>query len=281
MSDSWSRASTPGGQTFVFADEGEGPLVVLFHGFPDTPNGWHTIAPQLNAAGYRTVRPFLRGYHPETIVPGRGYDSRSNAEDALALLNALGEERAVLVGHDWGATVVWGAAALAPERVRGIVPIAIPHPKFLPREPGTLLKARHFVTLRLPWASSTVRRGDYRYLDTLYRRWAPNWAGPVRDETLAGVKRCFDDDRCLDGALAWYRELSLTPPAGMEEPPVLRGLVVGGTVDIVPSEPFRKSAAALPDGSDVLIAEGAGHWPHREAEEEFTARLIEFLRTLD
>ena len=65
--------ATAHGQRFVFTDSGSGPLVVLFHGFPDTPNGWADTAQALNAAGYRTVVPYLRGYHPDTIVPGRRY----------------------------------------------------------------------------------------------------------------------------------------------------------------------------------------------------------------
>ena len=64
-------------QRFVYTDSGEGPLVVLFHGFPDTPQGWADTRDALNDAGYRTVVPYLRGYHPDTIVPGRGYGAGS------------------------------------------------------------------------------------------------------------------------------------------------------------------------------------------------------------
>ncbi len=87
----------------MYADTGEGPPVVLFHGFPDTPSGWSSTAERLSAAGYRTIVPYLRGYHPATIVPGRRYRGRELGEDAIALLDALGLEQAVLVGHDWGA----------------------------------------------------------------------------------------------------------------------------------------------------------------------------------
>src|SRR5438270_13477286 len=121
-------ASDPGSQQgFVYSDAGEGPLVVLFHGFPDTPFGWEPAQQVLAAAGYRTVVPFLRGYHPDTLVPGRRYRGREIAEDAISLLDAIGAEDAVLVGHDWGASVVYRAAVLAPDRVRGICTVAIPH----------------------------------------------------------------------------------------------------------------------------------------------------------
>ena len=278
MADEWSRATTQDGQTFVFADAGEGPLVVLLHGFPDTPHGWGPAAKALADAGYRVVRPWLRGYRPETIVAGRAYDPVTIGLDPIGLLDALDEREAYLVGHDWGASMVYAAATLHPERVRAIVPIAIPHPSLLPRDPGTLWAARHFLALRMPWAERSVRRGDFAYLDTLYRRWAPNWAGPDRDASLADVKRAFADDSSLSGALAYYRALPPRPPAQLVNPPSVRGLVVGGTTDIVDADLIRRTPALLGPDSDSLVIEGAGHWPHREGEPAFVARLIEFLR---
>jgi pimeloyl-ACP methyl ester carboxylesterase len=277
MAEDWSRATTPDGQEFVYADSGSGPLVVLYHGFPDTPDAWDGIAGRLAAAGYRAVRPYLRGYHPDTIVPGRPYDGVSNGQDVIRFLDALGERDAFLVGHDWGATCVYSATAQAPERVRGICPIAIPHTTLLERNLSTLIGVRHFFALKLPWAESFVRRGNFAYLDKLYRRWAPNWSGPARDESLAKVKACFSDDRCLTGAIDWYRGFSFTPVPELLTVPDVRGLAVGGTVDIAPAESMGPTAAALAEGSEVMIAEGAGHWPHREAESEFTERLIAFL----
>src|ERR1700704_397055 len=105
------RRATAHGQTFVFKDSGEGPLVVLIHGFPDTPESWDGIRARLNRGGFRTVAPYLRGYHRETIVEGRRYDGETIATDALRLLDALGAETAVLVGHDWGAFIAYAAAS--------------------------------------------------------------------------------------------------------------------------------------------------------------------------
>ena len=158
---------TRGGQTWRYADTGQGPVVVLIHGFPDTPQSYDGIARALNDAGYRTIVPYLRGYHPDTMMPGRPYDALHLAEDAIGLLDALDLQSAVFVGHDWGATLVWGAAALAPDRVDGIVPIAIPHPRTLkPKNAlqalGLLVMARHFLYFRLPWAEAGTRRGDFR-----------------------------------------------------------------------------------------------------------------------
>ena len=265
------------GQRFVYTDSGEGPLVVLFHGFPDTPEGWAGTRDALNRAGYRTIVPYLRGYHPETIVTGRGYGSGEIAEDATRLLDAIGADRAVLVGHDWGASVVYRAAALAPERVRALCAVAIPHPRLLERSLGLLWRARHFVTLRLPTGPWLARRRDFAYIDTLMRRWAPNWSGPAREGTLADVKQCFADPLVLDGALSYYRDVSVGEDLAALSPPAL---IVGGTTDIIDAEAFTRSAEAFEGPCEVVVAEGAGHWPHREAAELFDERLLAFLAGL-
>jgi pimeloyl-ACP methyl ester carboxylesterase len=261
---------------FVYSDTGEGPLVVLFHGFPDTPGGWADTAGVLNRAGYRTVVPFLRGYHPDTIVPGRDYGGQLIGEDAVALLDALGAPRAVLVGHDWGAAVVYRAAVMAPERVRGMCAVAIPHPRLLRPSLSLLWGGRHFITLSVPTGPWLARRSDFAYIDTLTRRWAPRWSGPDRDAVLREVKACFADPRCLDGALSYYRDFRREGLANVTVP----GLVVGGTTDIVPVDAFRRSPSVFEGPCEVVVCEGAGHWPHREAAAQFNDRLLDFLQSL-
>jgi pimeloyl-ACP methyl ester carboxylesterase len=272
------KTASLGDQRFVYTDTGAGPLVVLLHGFPDTPRGWEGTRAALNDAGYRTVVPYLRGYHPDTIVPGRSYGGRAIAEDALRLLDAIGAERALLVGHDWGASIVYRAAALAPDRVRAICAVAIPHPRLLRPSPGLMWRARHFLTLRLPSGRWLARRRDFAYLDALMRRWAPNWSGPEREQTLADTRRCFADPRVLDAALSYYRDAApgddlaaITPPA----------LIAGGTTDIIDVETFERSPEMLEGPCEVAILDGAGHWPHRECAEAFNARLTSFLDRLE
>jgi pimeloyl-ACP methyl ester carboxylesterase len=270
------QTATAHGQTFVFTDTGNGPLIVLFHGFPDTPSGWAATARTLNEAGYRTVVPFLRGYHPDTIVEGRRYGGAEIGEDAIRLLDALGEEQAVLVGHDWGAAVVYRATGLAPDRVRAMCAVAIPHPREIKPSPSLLWGARHFVTLRVPTGTWLARHDDFAHMDTLMRRWAPHWSGPDRDATLRDVKQAFADPRVLDAALAYYRHSSSAGGGRIARP----ALLVGGTTDIVPPEAFTRSPAHFDGPCDVLIAQGAGHWPHREAAALFEQRLLAWLEDL-
>jgi pimeloyl-ACP methyl ester carboxylesterase len=278
--DDFARTSTTDGQTFVYRDQGTGPLVLLVHGFPDTPHSWTGIAGALAAAGYRTVTPWLRGYHPDTVVAGRSYGAVAIGEDALRLLDALGEESAVIVGHDWGASVAYAAASLAPARVRAVVGIGVPHPSTLKPSPKLAWGVRHFLALKLPWAERTVTRRGYAYVDQLYARWAPNWTGPARDEAVRSVKACFETPSNVTGAVAYYRALSPRIPKAVAAPPKVPGFVVGGTADIIPAEVFRHAAEVLDDPHATLVVDGAGHWPHREGEDEFVAALVAFLSSL-
>jgi pimeloyl-ACP methyl ester carboxylesterase len=262
------------GQTFRFCDSGEGPVVVLIHGFPDTPYGWDQTREILNGAGYRTIVPYLRGYDPDTIVEERSYGGKEIGEDAIRLLDALEIEQAVLVGHDWGASIVYRAAADAPERVRGVCALAIPHLRLLERSLALLWGGRHFITLRLPSGPWLARRSDFAYLDALMRRWAPHWSGPERDAALADVKRAFADERVLDGALNYYRQVNPGDGLGRIAVP---GLIVGGTTDIVDAALFSRTPEYFDEPCEVLIAEGAGHWPHREAAAVFHEHLLAFL----
>jgi pimeloyl-ACP methyl ester carboxylesterase len=268
------------GQRFVVSQQGEGPDIVLVHGFPDTPHSYQALQDALVGAGWRVTVPWLRGYHPATIVPSRPYDFETIGRDGLALLDAIGAQQAVFVGHDWGALMSFVAATLAPERVRGLVTIAIPHPSLLPRSPSSLYRARHFLALKLPWAEASTRRGDFAYLETLYTRWAPNWSGPAREQSLAEVKRALSEPAALKGAIDYYRALPLGGSKLLEHPPAVPNLAVGGTADLVPAELYQASAELFPTPSRALIVEGAGHWPHREDEGTVVPEIVRFAAEL-
>jgi pimeloyl-ACP methyl ester carboxylesterase len=267
-------------QRFVISQEGEGPDVVLVHGFPDTPHSFAELQGELVRAGWRVTVPWLRGYHADTIVPGRPYDFETLGRDALGLLDAIAAPQAVFVGHDWGALETYVVATIAPERVRGMVTIAIPHPSQLERTPASLLAARHFLALKLPWAARSTRRNDFAYLERLYSRWAPNWSGPERDDCVSRIKQALASQQTLEGAIDYYRALPLGGSRLLDVPPPVRGLVVGGTADVVDAETFRATPALLASGSRALIVEGAGHWPHREHPAVALPEIVGFLGEL-
>jgi pimeloyl-ACP methyl ester carboxylesterase len=269
-------------QRYVVSQRGEGPDVVLLHGFPDTPYSWSQIEGVLVDAGWRVTVPWLRGYHRETLVPGRRYDPETLGRDGLGLLDAIGSSRAVLVGHDWGALVAYVAAALAPERVRAIATLGIPHPSLLKRTPASMWAVRHFLSLKLPWAARSVARNDLAYLDGLYRRWSPAWSGPEREESVRRVKEALSSRATLEGAIAYYRDLPLgSQPPALRRVPRLPGLVIGGEHDLGERALFVRTAELLAPPSRALIVEDAGHWPHRENADVVVPELLTFLADLE
>jgi pimeloyl-ACP methyl ester carboxylesterase len=108
-------------------EAGSGPLVLLCHGFPETKHAWRHQVADLAKAGYRAVAPDMRGYG-KTAAPGRAdqYTVFHAVGDLIALMDALGEEKAVIAGHDWSATIAWQAALLRPDRFRAVVALSVP-----------------------------------------------------------------------------------------------------------------------------------------------------------
>ncbi|MFD3455115.1 alpha/beta fold hydrolase [Streptomyces sp. NPDC058691] len=118
---------TVNGVRLHVAEQGEGPLVVLLHGFPESWYSWrHQMGP-LAAAGYRVAAPDQRGYaRSEQPRAVEEYSLLHLTGDVIGLVDALGEERAVLVGHDWGAPVAWATAMMRPDVVRAVAGLSVP-----------------------------------------------------------------------------------------------------------------------------------------------------------
>jgi pimeloyl-ACP methyl ester carboxylesterase len=110
------------------AEQGEGPLVILCHGFPESWYSWRHQLAALSAAGFRAVAPDMRGYgqsdRPEASINTRMLHL---VGDMVGLLDALGADQAVIAGHDWGAPVAWHAALLRPDRFRAVIGLSVPH----------------------------------------------------------------------------------------------------------------------------------------------------------
>src|SRR5205085_8411863 len=113
---------------FVALTMGEGPLMLCLHGFPDDARTFRHQMPVLAKAGYRVVAPFMRGYAPTSASPAGNYQTAALGRDAAALVEALSPEaKAVVFGHDWGALAAYGAALLAPDRIRKLITAAVPY----------------------------------------------------------------------------------------------------------------------------------------------------------
>jgi pimeloyl-ACP methyl ester carboxylesterase len=128
MTDIGHRFVETNGIRMHIAEQGKGPLVLLCHGFPESWYSWRHQLHALAAAGYHAVAPDQRGYgqtdQPERIEQ---YTMLHLVGDMVGLLDALGEETAVIAGHDWGAPVAWNAAMMRPDRFRGVIGLSVPY----------------------------------------------------------------------------------------------------------------------------------------------------------
>ncbi|MEU0246818.1 alpha/beta hydrolase [Streptomyces sp. NPDC006235] len=255
------------------AEQGEGPLVVLLHGFPESWHSWrHQFAP-LAEAGFRVAAPDQRGYgrsdHPEDVA---AYSILHLVGDVVGLVHALGEERAFVVGHDWGAPVAWHTALLRPDVVRGVAGLSVPPPFRGAQPPLKTMRERfggHFywnyfeqpgvaeaefeadtrtALRKLLYSASgdapDAGRPEQALVEDLDRGWLADAPDP---EVLPGWLTEEDLDSLTDsyargftGALNWYRNLDrnweLTAPwqGAVVSPPAL---YVYGDRDLVPAFP--------------------------------------------
>ena len=262
------------GLRFAYFEEGRGPLVLLLHGFPDTPHTWDAARPALAAAGFRAVTPFTRGYAPTEIPREEAYDADTLGRDAIALIEALGEERAFLVGHDWGASAAYSAAGLAPARLRMLVTLAIPHPAAILPTPRILWRLRHFLVLAWRGAAAKIRAEDFGYIDTLVRRWSPAWDVPPGE--TAAVKAALREPGSLEAALGYYRAQRPWLPAGQRRKVTVPAAAFAGDTDLLPPAAYERARPRYADRYEVVPFPG-GHFMHREHPGAFTRELLRVL----
>ena len=275
MTETTLQTIQANGLRFAYLEEGRGPLVLLLHGFPDTPHTWDAVRPALAAAGFRAVTPFTRGYAPTQIPAEEAFDADTLGRDALGLIDALGEEKAFLVGHDFGAGAAYSAAGLAPERLRMLITLAIPHPASILPTPSVLWSVRHFLSLSRAGAASRIRAGDYRHIDELVQRWSPAWKVPA-GETDA-VKAAFREPGCLEAALGYYRALRPWLPASQRRRVEVPAAAFAGTDDLVPPSAYERARSRYGDRYEVVTMPG-GHFMHREHPAIFIENLVRALR---
>lgn len=262
------------GLRFAYLEEGQGPLVVLLHGFPDTARSWDHARPRIAAKGYRVVSPWMRGYAP-TAIPDRDADLETIGRDALALIQALGESSAIVIGHDWGAAAAYAAAALEPARVKQLFVIAIPHPVTLKPSPKQLWRARHFVAYKLPGASKRFARNDFAALPVIYKRWSPAWTPPA--EEFAAVRTSFADPASLVAAFGYYRQLRFRPQPFMRKKIEVPTVAFAGLDDDLVKPANYAAAKRMFSGSYTVEEMRGGHFMHREHPDEFITKLLAHL----
>jgi len=253
---------------------GEGPPVMLLHGFPDSGRLWRHQVPALAEAGFKVIVPDLRGYGRSDKPPEvAAYTMDLLVGDVLAVMAAAGAERAHVVGHDWGAGLAWAIASVAAERVDHLVALSVGHPAtffadgFEQNEKSWYILLFQFKEIAEQWLSGDGWAN--------FRAWARH---PDADAAIAELEA----DGSLTPGLNYYR--ANIPPevfvqSGLEFPRVQAPTMgVWSSGDVALTEGQMTSSASNVAGSwRYERLDGPGHWMQLEAPDEVNRLLVDFL----
>lgn len=266
----------------------DGPLVLLLHGFPELARSWRHQLPALAAAGYRAVAPDQRGYG-DTEARGP-YDALTLAADVAGLVRALGRERAVIVGHDWGGGVAWTVAHAHPGVVDRLVILNCPPPSVLMaelrRNLRQLRRSRYMFLFQLPVLPERMmtRDGAAQVARALVAGSHVRDAWPT--EELAAYRAAFARPGRAKAALDWYRAAFRHPlrarRVASRSPIAAPTLVVWGLHDRFLGrelvEPHKLRRVMAPGNEpEIRFVEEAGHFVQIEAPDRVNDELLRWL----
>jgi pimeloyl-ACP methyl ester carboxylesterase len=254
--------------------QGDGPPVLLLHGWPDSHDLWRHQIAALTGAGYRTIAPDLRGFGASDRPPGvEAYGVLSVVGDVLGILDQLGVARPHLVGHDWGAGLAWAIAAFAPDRLDHLAVLSVGHPSsfrgagFAQREKSWYMLLFQFEGIAEQWLSAD----DWTNFKACF-------AHPEADAVAPLLAR----DGALTASLNWYR--ANVPPSTLVEPPLEVPPVTAPALGIwsdgdrfLTEEQMTGSAGFVSGTWRYERLDGAGHWMQLEHPDAVNRLLLDFL----
>ncbi len=301
------------------AEQGDGPLVLLLHGFPESWYSWRHQLPALATAGFKVVAPDMRGYGSTDAPPAvEDYAIDRLCADVTGLINAYGEEQAVVVGHDWGALVAWQCTLLAPDRVRAVAALSVPYSgraDIRPtdawkrqfgeaffyilyfQEPGVAeaeLDADPRTVLRRVYASPTTARDEPEVTDPLAAAggWSKRmghpteWPSWLTEEDLDYYAGEFDGVS-FRGGLSYYRNFDRNWEMLADVDPVIPrpALFIAGAEDGVIGGTAKEAlvermSPLVRDLRGVHLIPDTGHWTQQERPDAVNRLLVEFLEGL-
>lgn len=267
----------------VQAGPESGPLVILLHGFPEYWRGWKEQIEALAQAGYRVWVPDQRGYNlsdkPRSVA---AYNLATLAADIIGLINAAGREKAVIVGHDWGAAVAWWLGIKHPSRLKKLVILNGPHPivmgKQLRRNRRQRRRSAYMFFFQIPWLPEFLSRLNH---------WQPTVAamkrtaqpGTFSDQDLEGYRHAWSQPGAFTAMLNWYRALFRHAPslAGQKRVTVPT-LLIWGARDAFLGREMAEPSIELCDDGRLVVIEEATHWVQHEESGRVNELLLSFLQ---
>jgi pimeloyl-ACP methyl ester carboxylesterase len=280
-------------------EDGEGPLVVLCHGFPELAFSWRHQIPALADEGFRVLAPDMRGFG-QSSAPQQieAYDVATLCGDLCGLLDAVGAESAIFIGHDWGAHVAWQLAVLHPQRVSAVVGLSVPFVPRAPAPPIPIMRRQlgedfYIVWFQQPGVADAALASNVRRTLTTRRQWTAQWAEEedrpaerpdwLTEEELSVYIDAFQRTG-FTGGLNWYRNMDrnweLTADVAeqrIEQPAMFLTGERDPVRGFMPAEAMRRWVTDL---RSETVVPGAGHWVQQQEPQAVNEALLEFLGSL-
>jgi pimeloyl-ACP methyl ester carboxylesterase len=273
------------GLTFTALTAGDGPTVLLLHGFPDHAYSFAPLVETLARVGYRAVAPMLRGYEPGSQPRDGQYRVAALAEDVVAWLDDLEVDQAHLVGHDWGAVICYATAATAPTRVLSLATLAVPYVGRMPVSmlsmlPVQLRKSWYALFFQLPGLpEALLAKSDWQLVRWLWRSWSPGFE--LDWQAWASLRETVAAPGVASAMLAYYRQNLLHAGDMFGGPPIAVPTLAltGGRDGCIDTRFYDLAMHAddFPAGLRIERVQDVGHFLHLEAPELVAEMLVEWL----
>jgi pimeloyl-ACP methyl ester carboxylesterase len=270
-----------GDQQLHYVEAGEGPLLLLLHGFPEFWYAWREQMAPLAAAGFRVVAPDTRGYNlssrPKEVA---AYQTGLLADDIRDLVHERGAESASLVGHDWGGSIAWATAMAHPDVVERLAILNAAHPRTLSQglhHPDQLRRSWYFFFFDLPELPEAVVHANQWHF---FRHFLRDADPAITPEDTERYIAAWSRPGAATGMINYYRASVRTPPQEAEaaiRPIQAPTLVIWGDRDR-----YLGAELAEPEHDDVPHLDrveripDASHWVHHDAADRVTRLLVEF-----
>jgi pimeloyl-ACP methyl ester carboxylesterase len=268
----------------------DGPLVVLLHGFPEYWGGLAKQMEPLAKADFRVIAPDQRGYNLSDKPRGvNAYRISQLAGDVIGLIDYFGREKAVVIGHDWGAAVAWHVAIHAPEHVERLAILNVPHPASMARALTTfsrqILRSWYIYFFQIPALPELLlRAGNFAALRRMLQASAA--PGVFSKEDMRCYTAAWSQPGALTAMINWYRAAARTAlkqglremNSAADQHVRMPTLILWGEKDVALIPEMAAWSLEWCDQGELVRFPGVSHWVQHEKANEVTQRLIEFLR---
>jgi pimeloyl-ACP methyl ester carboxylesterase len=270
----------------VLAGPEDGPLALLLHGFPECWYSWRHQIPALAEAGYRVAAPDQRGYNLSDKPRGvSSYGIDLITADIMALIRALGHERATVIAHDWGGVAAWRFAMDYPGAVEKLVVMNAPHPvalaKALRSDRSQQLKSWYMAFFQVPWLPEALLAFSPEASARLFFQRAVARAGAFSDDDLQIMAAAMAQPGAMQAMIHWYRAGFRYPPAGKAQTITAPTLLIWAEDDVALGKPLTYGLERWVPGLELHYIPHCGHWVQNEAPQEVNERLLSFLDNAD